>query len=93
MLEILVSITNEEFQRYVAVQYSGVTNMFNVLLVKDLAKLSTQQCYEIMENYDKLKAKYGIEEGQRKAGAIGIVNLNSDSSDEDAENEIDWDEE
>ncbi|TLX65889.1 MAG: hypothetical protein E6L03_10440 [Thaumarchaeota archaeon] len=68
-------ITKEEFQAYVAVQYSGVTNMFNVGLVSELSDLSRNKIFSIMKNYDTLRKGYGVEEGEKDSHKIGIVNL------------------
>ena len=54
-----MSITQEEFDAYVEVQMSGVTNMFNVSVVSDYSGLSREKIIEIMSNYDSLSIKYG----------------------------------
>ncbi len=53
-----MEITKEQFDSYVAVQESGVTNMFAVNVVSDLSGLTKEECIEIMKNYGKLKEKY-----------------------------------
>jgi hypothetical protein len=51
-------ITREQFESYVEVQRSGITNMMNVSLVGGLAGLSKEQCLVIMQNYNVLAGKY-----------------------------------
>ena len=43
-----MNITQEEFDAYVKVQMSGVTNMFNVSVVSDYSGLSRDKIIEIM---------------------------------------------
>ena len=51
-------ITKEQFEAYVDVQMSGVTNMFNVKLVGELSGLEKEQIITIMKSYGELKDKY-----------------------------------
>ena len=51
-------ITKEQFEAYVDVQESGVTNMFDVKTVGDLSGLEKEQILTIMQSYGKLKEKY-----------------------------------
>jgi len=51
-------ITKEQFEAYVDVQMSGVTNMFDVRTVGQLSGLEKEQIMEIMTNYSELKDKY-----------------------------------
>ena len=53
------NITQDEFDAYVKVQMSGVTNMFNVSVVSDYSGLSKEKIIEIMSNYEILYNKYG----------------------------------
>lgn len=46
-------ITKEDFMEYENVRLSGVTNMFDVREVEDLAGLTKEQCIDIMQNYSK----------------------------------------
>ncbi len=55
----MTNITQEDFDAYVGVQESGVTNMFNVSVVSDYSGLRKDQIIEIMSNYGDLKDKYG----------------------------------
>ena len=54
-----MTITQEQFDAYVEVQESGVTNMFNVAVVSDYSGLSRQDIMTIMSNYSVLQEKYG----------------------------------
>ena len=51
-------ITKEQFEAYVDVQMSGVTNMFDVRTVGELSGLDKEQIMTIMTNYGELKDKY-----------------------------------
>ena len=54
-----MTITQEQFDAYVEVQESGITNMFNVSVVSDYSGLSRQDIMTIMSNYSALQEKYG----------------------------------
>ena len=54
-----MAITNEDFNAYVSVQESGVTNMFDVSTVSDYSGLNRKQIIAIMQNYQTLYDKYG----------------------------------
>ena len=51
-------ITKEQFEAYVDVQESGVTNMFDVKTVGILSGLEKEEIMTIMANYGQLKEKY-----------------------------------
>ena len=53
-----VDITKEQFQRYVEVQMSGITNMFNVKYVEYLTGLEREEIMAIMKNYRQLESMY-----------------------------------
>ena len=55
-----MNITQDEFDSYVEVQMSGVTNMFNVAVVSDYSGLSRDKIMTIMSNYKTLAQKYEI---------------------------------
>ena len=55
-----MEISKEEFERYLKVQESGVTNMWAVKLVCRLARLSEDQVFFIMDNYGELKKKFEL---------------------------------
>ena len=57
-LSEMEKITKEQFEAYVDVQMSGVTNMFDVKLVGELSGLEKDEIMEIMQNYGTLKDKY-----------------------------------
>ena len=52
-------ITQDEFDSYVEVQESGITNMFNVSVVSDYSGLSRDKIMTIMKNYSDLNDRYG----------------------------------
>ena len=52
-------VTQDEFDAYVEVQESGITNMFNVSVVSDYSGLSRDKIMTIMKNYTDLNDKYG----------------------------------
>ena len=54
----MTEITKEQFEAYVDVQESGVTNMFDVKTVGDLSGLEKEQILTIMQSYGELKDKY-----------------------------------
>ena len=51
-------VTREEFESYVEVQESGVTNMFDVKTVSELSGLEKEEIMTIMKSYGELKEKY-----------------------------------
>ena len=53
------NITQEEFDAYVKVQMSGVTNMLNIPVVSDYSGLSKDKIITIISNYNTLAEKYG----------------------------------
>ena len=53
-----LEITEEQFESYVRVQKSGVTNMFDIRNVTALTGLDKNQCIAIMEQYGELDKKY-----------------------------------
>ena len=57
-LNEMEKITKEDFEAYVDVQESGMTNMFDVRMVKSLSGLDKEQIMTIMQHYGELKDKY-----------------------------------
>ena len=57
-LNKMEKITKEQFEAYVDVQESGVTNMFDVKTVGQLSGLEKEQIMTIMTSYGELKNKY-----------------------------------
>jgi len=53
-----IKITKAQFEAYVRVQKSGVTNMFDIRNVTALTGLDKNQCMEIMSNYSELEEKH-----------------------------------
>jgi len=54
----MTEISREQFEAYVDVQESGVTNMFDVRTVGDLSGLEKEEIMTIMKSYGELKEKY-----------------------------------
>mgnify|MGYP003662224709 CR=1 FL=1 len=54
-----MNITKQQFESYVEVQESGVTNMFDVKTVMMHSGLEKQDIMTIMQNYGELSEKYG----------------------------------
>ena len=52
------NITQNQFEAYVDVQMSGVTNMMDVRTVSELSGLERQEIITIMRNYNELQDKY-----------------------------------
>lgn len=54
--------TKEQFEDYVRIQMSGVTNMFAIRNVCEMSNtgLTTDICLYIMDNYEKLMEEYGV---------------------------------
>ena len=57
-LNEMEKITKENFEAYVNVQESGITNMFDVKMVQSLSGLEKEQIMTIMQHYGELKEKY-----------------------------------
>ena len=57
-LNEMEKITKEQFEAYVNVQMSGITNMFDVRMVQSLSGLEKEQIMTIMQHYGELKDKY-----------------------------------
>ncbi len=56
----MTRITKEDFEAYVRVQRSGVTNMFAINVVSKLSGLTRDKILYIIENYRKLSKKFKI---------------------------------
>ena len=54
----MAEISREQFEAYVNVQESGITNMFDVRTVSDLSGLEKEEIMTIMKSYGELKEKY-----------------------------------
>ena len=52
--------TKEQFEAYVDVQESGVTNMFDVKTVGELSGLEKEEIMTIMKSYGELEEKYDL---------------------------------
>ena len=73
---IIESISREKFESYEQVRQSGVTNMFNVKLVCDLAELTRDEVMYIMKHYGELSKVFKDVTATNYPNKIGIVNLN-----------------
>lgn len=56
----MTKITKEDFEAYVRVQRSGVTNMWAVDFVSKLSGLTRDKIFYIMDNYRDLSKKFKI---------------------------------
>ena len=54
-------ITMQDFEKYLKVQHSGVTNMFDVRMVEQLSGLTREQILDIMQNYQKYENLFVME--------------------------------
>ena len=54
----MTEFSREQFEAYVDVQESGVTNMFDVKTVGQLSGLEKEEIMTIMKSYGELKEKY-----------------------------------
>lgn len=55
-----ILVTIEDFEKYVMVQKSGVTNMLDVPVVCELSGLTRDQVIHIIKNYADLKKQYDL---------------------------------
>ena len=55
-------VTKNEFQSYLDVQDSGVTNMFDVRTVKSISGLSKATIMDIMKNYSEYYKTFKLTE-------------------------------
>lgn len=55
--------TKEQFEEYVAIRDSGVTNMFDVTFIVGMSDtgLTKANCLYIMQNFKELSEEYGVE--------------------------------
>ena len=55
--------TKEQFQEYVSIRDSGVTNMFDVSFIEAISTtgLTRQNCIYIMKNFKELADEYEVE--------------------------------
>ena len=58
-----VKPTKEQFEDYVSIRDSGVTNMFMVSVVCDLSStgLTRDNCFYIMDHFKELADEYKVE--------------------------------
>jgi hypothetical protein len=55
--------TKEQFEDYVSIRNSGVTNMFAVTVVCDLSStgLTKENCFYIMKHFTELAEEYNVD--------------------------------
>ena len=58
---VKMDITKREIENYVEVQMSGRTNMYDIRTVGILTGMNKETLLKIMDNYDELVKKYGID--------------------------------
>lgn len=51
-------ITKQDFITYQKVQFSGLTNMFDIKKVSELSKLSREKIFDIIKNYSAYAKKW-----------------------------------
>jgi len=56
----MTEITKEDFEAYLDVQHSGVTNMFATTTVCKLSGLTSAKVFEIMRDYEALYKKFKV---------------------------------
>lgn len=86
------AITKKQFDSYVRVQESGVTNMWDfsqVILFSRMPKLTHNQVLCIIQNYDFLKSKYYPKTKKEKMEAVRKKLLQLAGDREDAELKVD----
>lgn len=54
-------VTKKDFQAYLKVQKSGITNMFAVNTVCQLSGLNKEEVFDIMHNYETYEKQFGID--------------------------------
>ena len=54
-----MKITKQDFLAYREVQFSGVTNMFDVITVSKMSGLDRDKIVDIMKNYSTYAKKWG----------------------------------
>jgi len=60
MRNMISKITKKDFEAYVRVQRSGVTNMFAINVVSKLSGLTRDKILYVMENYRELSKRFKI---------------------------------
>ena len=74
MTEVVIDgISREKFESYEQVRQSGVTNMFNVSLVCELAEITKSECFYIMKHYSQLAQSFNDVVSTDYPRKIGLV--------------------
>lgn len=50
--------SREEFRKYQDLQFSGITNMFDIQFVQEITGLSREKIFYIMKHYSELENQY-----------------------------------
>lgn len=66
-------VKEKEFKKYVAIQKSGETNMFDIAYVMKATGISKEQVTYIMQHYAALEEVYGAAESPRTISAMEAV--------------------
>lgn len=53
-----MSITKEKFEKYMRVRNSGITNMMDIVSVKQLTGFTEDEVFEVWNNYNKFKKEF-----------------------------------
>lgn len=58
-----VKPTKEQFEDYVRIRDSGITNMYDIRTIEDISftQLTKANCLYIMHNFQELAEEYGVE--------------------------------
>lgn len=54
--------TKEQFEEYVSIRDSGITNMFDTRFIEIISNtgLTKDNCFYIMDHFDELAEEYGV---------------------------------
>ena len=52
--------TKEQFEQYVSIRDSGITNMFDVRFICEISSLTRENCLYIMKHFEELAEEYGV---------------------------------
>lgn len=55
-----MEITKEQFEKYENIRVSGITNMWNIDLIRKYTDLTETQIFYIMKHFSSLKEKLGV---------------------------------
>ena len=60
---MIAKVTKEQFEDYVRIRNSGITNMFDIKTVCALSHtgLKKEHCLSIMQNFSGIAKEYGVD--------------------------------